>query len=511
MTADISSPGLFFADQAECFPNGTCVYYGTETVLMSGAWNGTTIDSGHIYYAADGSATVVGTQTFTGTLAGCGAGSVTFTYIGAGSALATPDERGWTPGSENLTLVPGSQTTGFAGLLDARIEEDFNISLVDYAAAGTAHGTAWCKPADVPPPASRDGARAVALSGPLSTLGTSKIEVVDCDQARPEQCGEVYGTETVDISGPWNGTIIDHVHFHYLPDGSATYVALRTFIGSIAGCGSGTLQLLGQGTTDAEPDPAVPGYTDIHDLMTLAPGSTTTGFAGLVDLGSTLEGVINMATFAGHGQLEGTAWCRGPQPAAPSRAGASEIRIDQAFTSPGMHLVPDANSCDPAIEDVCEVQNSQLFLLRGTMTGTMLDINRVRFHPDGSIRENAERIFTGSIAGCGSGTLTLEIRGTAPPVAPDLARPGYVRIEEAPMALVAGGTSLGFAGMRDAVITDQGDVHGDIAVGEGDATMTGTLWCTPSGGEAAAAMPATSPSEPPCTRPGISLACPFVA
>jgi hypothetical protein len=499
------TPGALTPDQAACLPpgnpnpTGDCEVFAEEFISVAGTLNGTIDDSGHYHFLADGTAVVTGRQVFTGSIAGCGSGSLSFTYAGA-TTNAVPDAQGRFPGYDNNTLVKGSATTGFAGVVDAWLREDYLID-AKYAATGTVSGKIWCDVGAVPDvSANHAGIPTVAITSTVSTVGAMLEDQVYCDSSNPGLC-EQSGTEILAVRGTMNGTVVDSFHYHQLADGSYAGDGRQLFTGSIAGCGSGTLSFSYVGGSDGKPDLAHPGNIDGFDNLTMVPGSATTGLAGVVDARLFMTYYISAVTYAGAGPLTGTVWCTPtsltPSPAVRTGAAAMDI-VGTGFT-PGA-LATDQQNCDPV--DLtnplasCELYAHELlFPTGGTFNGTFLDVGHYHYNTDteGSADVQGFQVFTGSVAGCGSGTMTFAYHGHFTS-SPDPANAGNLHGYDN-LTLVPGSTTLGLKGLVDAQVLETGDINPVTYAAAG--VITGTIWCASGAGPVAASEAGAGPASPP--------------
>ena len=123
-----------------------------------------------------------------------------------------------------------------------------------------------------------------------------------CDPLTNPGVCEVHFAATDNVTGSWNGTVSYIGHSHYDPATPEYLYWVKepfTFTGSIPGCGSGSMTF------------RVPGYFHIEqggvrsvEPLHFVQGSTTTGFAGVVDVQVAGDGMFD-TTFP----LTGTIWC----------------------------------------------------------------------------------------------------------------------------------------------------------------------------------------------------------
>ena len=313
ISGKLTTPGELVVDQELCQPGepGTCETYAHEFVYLSGNMNGSTWDEGHFHYNEDGSGTVSGRQLFTGTIEGCGSGELSFTY---GMAYpATPGVFGTTvgvPGWDNLTLVPGSQTTGFAGFVDGFVNETYVINQVTFAATGEINGVIWCRPMVQPSVADAAAVKEIPIKVSLTTPGYLFLDQVYCDPADPNVCYQQY-TERLKTQGSWTSSILDAGRTYFEPDGTNILAALDSFAGTIDGCGSGSFTMQSNGIF-TDPTPALNLNGEVSrasEHWTLIPGSQSLGLANLNNVVADLDYTINAATGQAHGTLTGSVWC----------------------------------------------------------------------------------------------------------------------------------------------------------------------------------------------------------
>lgn len=473
-----TSDGSALADAWDCAtpaPEG-CDLWATINYEVTGTWTGLLIDRVHATVFPDGSFVVAGDQVFTGAIEGCGSGTLTLRYTGAGGE-PDPEHPGHVLGYDDLYLVPGSTTVGLAGVTRVEVRELYHINPVTLASEGALAGAVTCRPIPVPSPPNRDGATAHPLQATWTSAGFLGPDQFACVPGRAHPC-ELHGTLMIDLVGPMAGSMTDIFHFHYLPApvlGATLQAAgYRLFTGTLGSCGSGSLalRLLGDGV--AEPNLLQPGKVHLLEpIMTLVPGSLTTGLASVVDLELTLE--FNM-TADTHmvGTASGTVWCKPAAPPSTSREGARAIPLQAAIFAPGA-LYPDAAACGPGQPGGCEAHLTLLVQLDGPMAGNFLDVFHFHGNPDQTITAVAERTFTVAIDGCGSGTFALHLDGTTEPLEPSTAHPGFLHLQEPRMTFVPGSTTTGFAGLVDVDLVGEGVVTGNGYFPTG--TVAGTVWC----------------------------------
>jgi hypothetical protein len=474
--ADVTSPGLLVGDQVSCGspPSSDCAWYGDEDLYATGTMNGTFHDFGHLLLRADSSLAGDGRQIFTGTIAGCGQGVLTFTYLASGGD-PDPAYPGDIDGVENYTLVAGSTTTGLAGVVDAHLLYVFHINPATFVNAGKLTGTVSCRTAAVPDlAAGRRQAKPAPIAGDAFTPGLAVVDQLKCgvpSASNPPAACEIYGHEPVYMTGTINGTFVDSGHLHYNSDtngaGSGTY----TFIGSVAGCGSGTMSFTWFGG-GGQPDMAHPGDALGFDNLTLIPGSTSLGLAGVQDIRFNFTYHLSQVDYSGSGAVKGTLLCNAAAvpPMSTRHAGAHAVTVTAHESTPGW-LHYDQVGCDPAAS-ACNFYLTETLTLTGTLNGTILDIGHARAHFDGSFDVVGTQVFTGTIAGCGSGALAFDYVGGGGD--PDIGHPGDLAGFDN-LTFLPGGMTTGFAGVVDASILES--YHINPATGANEGPLTGTIWC----------------------------------
>src|SRR5947209_1736832 len=87
---DTTWKGVNYAKTLDCTSNpGTCeLYYGSEITYSGGSWSGSAHVDGQLNVATD---QFTETWSFTGTMGGCGSGTIKFTYQGVQSGTPNPD------------------------------------------------------------------------------------------------------------------------------------------------------------------------------------------------------------------------------------------------------------------------------------------------------------------------------------------------------------------------------------------------------------------------------------
>ncbi|MFO1532152.1 MAG: hypothetical protein ABR562_00400 [Thermoplasmatota archaeon] len=507
VTGHVFSPGSV-PDQEGCpaplgaNPNTQCDTSATVFVQLTGTLNGTETDAGHFAYAADGSASGAGLQVFAGTIAGCGSGVLRMTYVGGAAALPNPDHQGDLDGFDNLTLVPGSQTAGFAGVVDVHLLMTFHINPVTFAAEGETTGSVICRPSAVPHPAAPQTATAFQVAGSAYSPGILTYDQVDCAHRTSEQQCEVYFTEIVNMTGDVAGVDTDTGHGHFHNDGTAEFWADETFSGTIKGCGSGTLTFREYGAEGNTPDPMQQGSLPANGTWRLLPGSQTTGFAGVVDARLDLRGTLNPFTGEAKVKYTGTVWCN-PTPS-PTFHSGTKVNIVATGWTPGA-LAPDSNVCGlPSAAnptDACTTGAHEiLFPISGNLNGTLVDTGFFHYNTDlqASADVDGFQVFTGSIPGCGSGSMTFTYKGHFVS-SPDPTKLGYENGYDN-LTYVQGSGTQGFAGVTGGWILEDGEINQITYAATGK--ISGEVWCTmPTVAAEAVAARESSTTSPPQQGP----------
>ncbi len=293
-----------------------CEYQPDLFLDLAGTLTGRIIDHGHFHPTKDPSDPTrgdsYGERIFTGSVAGCGSG--TMTGIVQGPTHLDPSVGNIIHMREPLTLlVPGSTTTGLGALRDIEFFFEWNMTLSGAIRDGTVKGTAWCeKGTDAAAPKDHQEARAVPATFKTTTDGFLGFKTANCghDPAAPFDC-DAYPTQYLYANAPWRSMILDQAHLHQYENGTIWTYAERTFWGEVPGCGSGMMTLRLSGVLPATaPVVGKPGYLHmVEPTMRLVPGSTTTGLAGLVDAELTGD-LVFTGPAAGTDTFTGTVWCR---------------------------------------------------------------------------------------------------------------------------------------------------------------------------------------------------------
>ena len=474
----LTSPGVVFPGQAVCATNGC----DTSLMLMmsvAGSLAGHVVEYGHEHVATDGSRTLRGTLTFTGTVSGCGAGVLTFVYTGHADAPAAA-QGGKVALTSNVALLPGSSTLGMAGVSNATLLETMLLNPDDHAGTGTLKGTILCKPALVPMlPPRRDGGREVHADALFDTDGAAAGDWYSCTPTNPKPCS-FDAHQYWAVHGQWNGIVDDHPYsIDVALDGSLDADIERVFTGSIAGCGSGTVTFVGHGHVGNLPSTTNPGTFRGHEEWMIAPGSTTTGFAGLAAANVTADYDLTYAPYEGYargGAMSGKLWCQ-PPATMPDRKTATAIHIKGRLDAAGSSW-PEQTVCDPLQPGVCEITWTQLLdFSGGQINGIGIDHYHFHFEQDGSINATVRRVFMGSIEGCGSGVFTMGYGPANIPQPPDMTHPGSFITVEKPMRLVPGATTRGFASLADTELVLSYSLDYTQGGSATDGVYEGTIWC----------------------------------
>ncbi len=491
VSGTFTSDGFMPPDQVICFdPSnpiaprpGACEAYFTMFLNMSGTLTGRITDIFHFHALENGSIDAEGTRVFTGAVDRCGSGTMSLRLDGIAPADPNPEMPGYTHIKEPMqTLLQGSTTTGLAGVIDARIRFEFNTTNgpggVSSIPDGTVTGWIQCRSAgDAQTLSSHDKTTAIAIAGHFTMDGAQTESQAACD-VETRRC-ELYPDLFLDLTGPIEGRMVDHGHFHYhdgSTDGSVDGYGERIFTGTIAGCGSGTLTLLVDGAAPPQPNP--PNAFRYHEpSMKLVPGSTTTGLSGVMDADLVLEWNITVQGTIRDGTVTGTVWCKEShgKGTIDRDEGARAQSVTMRTITPGI-LLPKEGNCavDPAKPDECDVYASQFLFADAPWDALIIDNAHLHTHRNGSVWATAERPFFGEVPGCGSGMMTFRLGGWLGSVDPVLDQPGYFHLREPAMRLVPGSTSTGLAGLVDAELTGDFVFTGP---GAGTDTFTGTVWC----------------------------------
>ncbi len=357
------------------------------------------------------------------------------------------------------------------------------------------------------------GTLAIPITGAWTSEGDLRADQFTCAPEKPGGC-EYYSTIFLDFTGTFTGRMTDIFHFHWAGSGSTVDAqALRLVTGSFAGCGSGTMSMRIDGPASIDPNPDKPGSVHMKEpLMSMVPGSTSTGLAAVVDAQVTLE--FNLTGDSIHdGTINGAIWCRmaAVPDTSPSHEGAVPIEVNAKFTTDGI-LLPHSVACNPPTSpQECELYETQYVDYTGTMNGTLTDPAHAHSNGDGTLEADVLRPFTGSIAGCGSGTLVLHLKGTTGKLEPNLSAPGTLHLVEPKMTLFPGSTTAGFAGVVDANLTNDFIITGPAS---GYGTISGTIWCktaavneTPADAAAARIIPVATKFETDGYAVLSSIAC----
>ena len=386
---------------------------------------------------------------FTGTIDGCGSGSLNFFIDGDFRADASA-------ANESGRLVHGSQTTGFADLVDVYWafaegpKDSLPIPIV---------GTAWCREPSAPGPAGE------LLDVPITGVYRDYVTGGGTGCLEPSAgCDPAVVSFGINFTGTMRGEAFGMARmgpasFHpEAPDHPSAEKDPVTFTGTIDGCGAGSLALVIHAVTQLDAQ----GGT-INETGTFVPGSATGGLAGVEELFFAFD---EHARWPAAVPIHGFARCRAPASEPPAAGAVRAIPIEglyRDYTTTGGGV-----SCGGVGE--CEGYVPWMFNFTGTLTGDSQGVAYGDAHgldlATASFTGRKTMMFTGSIEGCGSGSLAFVVsyRFQRPD---DKGRP----LNETGR-FVPGSATTGFANVVD--------VYWEIADGAGSpgpVPMSGTVLC----------------------------------
>jgi len=179
------------------------------TSVLRGTFEGTGRFCGHTtgLPGPDGSVQFVETNTFTGTVHGCGTGTVTYHVKGYVGALPDP-ARGGLPTEEDWQVVAGSGTGGLSGLRSGGGHNSGQINL-DGSIDTDFKGRVRCVPssaATVPRKKRPVPTYTTAVSGDWYVTGCAPTSV----PSSPTFPMKLTGVCTGEATGSWTGLVVDH-------------------------------------------------------------------------------------------------------------------------------------------------------------------------------------------------------------------------------------------------------------------------------------------------------------
>jgi len=299
------------------------LYHDSGTGASSGAWGGAPTDKNRFYETGivnftgsiKGDATFVmknadpqtghvydGTKTwaFTGSIPGCGSGSLGFAGPGFGKM-----EGEHVRVNVTMRLVPGTQSTGLANVVDALLFAD---GLDTFPLPIKTTGSVWCR---APATVSREGAKAI----PVAAFYDDGGGFVGAGADMAYVAGMVNFTGSMQGNAPFVAKLYAPTADHLLDFTKDPEI----FTGSIPGCGSGTMALFGKGFFRMD----APGGLYTNGSLRLVPGSTSTGLAGVVDA----HLYVDTHDWPKKVLVTGNIWCKDPVPVGREGEGAGAAHV----------------------------------------------------------------------------------------------------------------------------------------------------------------------------------------
>lgn len=475
VTGSVATDGLFPPDQVACDPlrAGVCESYSSMLLNVTGTLTGRILANVRLHGLPNGSVMAQATRIFTGIVDGCGAGTMS---MGLNAIIPhvepNSERRGFIHVKEPIqTLTDGSTTNGLRGLIGAKITFEFNMTGAGAIQGGTLTGGVVCQGSQDPAALTRRaGAGELRIQDRFTSDGFQTRNVASCDPARAGGC-EVTATLYLDFVGTMTGRVVDQGHLHPTGANGSFYGEFyRFFTGTIAGCGSGSAAFVFRDAGRFEPG-AEPGSVHLREpIMRLVPGSTTTGLANLVDASLRIEFNTTQQQHIRDGTITGSVWCRAGMP--PTRGPAETVPFGGRFTTDGS-LLAETLACSSNANGACDSYSTRLLFGAGG-NAIIIDSWRLRITSTGSQHLTAERVFIGSVQGCGSGMMTLRSSGPQGTPSPDATRPGHMKTVEPSARLVSGSTTTGLADAIDAELRFESVLK---PTGAGDVLVSGSLLC----------------------------------
>ncbi len=277
-----------------------CDEYWTGNVNLTGGLVGTASLSGHVHHKGGAVVWAQEYYRFSGTVAGCGSGSFSMVLNGTVTAEANP--AGISHLMARADLVPGSTSTGLAGLMRLHALGDWRQS--GQFGSGDLEGTVSCSDVKAPGKDAAHAARERPLKFHFDAHITLAPDPVDCNAARAWVCDE-YWTGNAEMSGGLVGNAILQGHVHYDAGTRAWARESYEFSGQVLDCGSGAFTLTVPGAGTVEPNTG--GVLHLQAAVDLVSGSTSTGLSSLASIHGKAD--IRLTGQFGSGDVEVTVAC----------------------------------------------------------------------------------------------------------------------------------------------------------------------------------------------------------